>query len=182
MSSRNAACASDQSPANEFLDHAIEHARRRWSIIPVVGKKSKGLWKPFQEQPADERMLRQLFSAADITGLAVVTGSVSGGLAVRDFDLADSYEAWAAQHPNDASSLPTVQTARGMHVYGRLDEEVFANLGDGELRAACTHYVLLPPSVHPTGAVYRWVNPLPAGATPLPLLTDVARPDFPGHS
>src|SRR5262249_24086730 len=32
------------------------------------------------------------------------------------------------------------------------------------------HYVLVPPSVHPSGAVYSWTIPLPASGVPLPPL------------
>jgi hypothetical protein len=95
---------------------------------------------------------------------------VRGGLAVRDFDVAGAYSAWAAANPDDAARLPTVQTARGFHVYGRLEEETFDDLGDSELRADSGHYVLLPPSVHPSGHTYTWVHPLPDAPTPLPIL------------
>ena len=53
--------------------------------------------------------------------------------------------------------MPTVKTARGYHVYGRLEEEAFVTFADGELRADSGHYVVLPPSVHETCAVYSWV-------------------------
>jgi hypothetical protein len=154
--------------AGEFLGAALPYAARGWSIIPVIGKRPAGLWKPFQEHPADEPTLRRLFARKGITGVAVVLGKASGGLACRDFDRAVAYHQWAAAHPDDAASLPTVQTARGFHVYGLLAEEAFANLGDGELRADSGHYCLLPPSRHPDGPAYSWLVPLPAG--PLPAL------------
>lgn len=144
-----------------LLAHALAYADRGWSIIPVIGKQSAGLWKPFQIEPADENTLRRLFARQGVTGLAVVLGTVSGGLAVRDFDLVDAYRTWASEHPDDAKRLPTVKTARGFHVYGRLDEELFVTFADGELRADSRHYVLLPPSIHPDGEIYTWVNPLP---------------------
>src|SRR5262249_27906989 len=54
----------------------------------------------------------------------------------------------------------TVKTGRGFHVYGRLIEETYANLDDGELRADSRHYVVLPPSLHPDGILYHWTVPL----------------------
>jgi hypothetical protein len=105
-----------------------------------------------------------------VTGLAVVTGRVSGGLAIRDFDNSNAYRSWAESNPDDARLLPTVKTARGLHRYGSLDEEVFADLGDGGLRADCRHYTVLPPSMHPDGIPYEWQNPLPDLDTPLPWL------------
>ena len=61
-----------------------------------------------------------------------------------------------------------MQTARGFHVYCRCEFDYFADLGDGEFRGDAKHYVLLPPSKHPDGPVYRWLIPLPDG--PLPVL------------
>jgi hypothetical protein len=161
-----------------LLDHAIAYASRGLSIIPVAGKQSVGLWKPFQNRPADGKTLRRLFAGKRITGLAVVLGRVSGGLAVRDFDEATAYHDWAAQHPDDAGRCPTVKTVRGFHVYGRLGEELYVKLSDGELRADHGHYVVLPPSRHPEGQAYAWLNPLPNGSFPLlpeSLLTQARR-------
>ena len=136
-----------------LIDHALAYAARGWSIISVMGKKAAGLWMPFQEKAADEATLRQLFARPGITGVAVILGSVSGGLACRDFDVVDAYHAWAANNPQDAAVFPTVKTARGFHVYGHLNEDIFVDLDDGELRADSGHYVLLPPSIHP--GVYK---------------------------
>jgi hypothetical protein len=153
-----------------LVDHALAYARRGWSIIPVHGKKSTGLWKPFQRHPANEQLIRRQFAKKGATGLAVILGRVSGGLAVRDFDDADAYHAWAQANPGDAARLPTVKTPRGFHVYGRLDAENFIKYPDGELRADRKHYVVLPPSIHPSGEVYIWIIPLPGADDPLPIL------------
>src|SRR5258708_1406228 len=126
-----------------LLEHALAYAAQRaWSIIPVKAKKAAvSFWGPFQERPADDKTLRRLFAKKDITGLAVILGSVSGGLAARDFDQADAYHAWAARYPDQASILPTVRTQRGFHVYGYLDSEIFTKFDDGELRADSGHYI-----------------------------------------
>jgi hypothetical protein len=152
---------------NGLLDAALSYAHRGWSIIAVAGKRAVGRWKPFQQRPADDATLRRLFARPGVTGLAVVTGKVSCGLAVRDFDREDAYHAWATCHPDDAGWLPTVRTARGYHVYGRLDAEQYRTLGDGELRADSRHYVLAPPSIHPDGGDYVWTIPLRDAALPV---------------
>jgi Bifunctional DNA primase/polymerase, N-terminal len=153
-----------------LLDHALAYAARGWSVIPATGKKAGGLWKPFQTQPADEETLGRLFGKKGITGLAVILGDVSGGLACRDFDQRSAYRAWARRHPGLARSLPTVQTARGAHVYF-IGPEGFVDLGDaGSYRADSGHYTILPPSSHPDGPAYKWLVPLPDG--PLPVIQD----------
>ena len=154
-----------------LLHDALAYAERGWSVIPTIGKKpAVPSWRPFQQKPADGTTLHQLFARNGVTGLAVILGKASGGLAVRDYDLGDAYHAWATSHPDDAARLPTVKTARGFHVYGRLHEDTFIRFADGELRGDSLHYVLLPPSVHPDGSIYIWLYPLPEDGTPLPFL------------
>jgi hypothetical protein len=155
-----------------ILEAAIAYARRGWSIIPVVGKQPAGFWRPFQSRAADETTVKKLFSKNNITGVAVITGTVSGSLAIRDFDRADAYHAWVKANPADAAILPTVQTARGCHVYAAIDDEQFIDYGDGELRGDSGHYTLLPPSAHPDGGAYTWTVPLPPIGQALPRMPD----------
>src|SRR5262249_22319933 len=141
-------------PNGPLLEQAIEYAGRGYSVIPVSGKRAVGRWKPFQTQRPDKATIRRLFTNPNITGLAVITGRVSGGLAVRDFDEAEAYHTWANNNPGDADRLPTVKTGRGYHVYGRLEAEVFEKFYDGELRGTSRHIVVAPPSAHPDGHSY----------------------------
>ncbi len=150
-----------------LLDNALEYVAVGLSIIPTRGKKAACLWKKYQrERPSPETVLK-LFNRPNITGLAVVLGPASGGLACRDFDVQAAYDQWATAHPDLAQSLPTVQTARGQHVYFRAPgASGIQKLPDGELR--CSGGIcLLPPSLHPEGPTYRWQNPLPDGSLPI---------------
>jgi hypothetical protein len=149
----------------DLLSAALSCAARGWSVIPVIDKRSVGLWKPYQKRASDAKTLQRLFGQKGITGLAVILGNASGGLACRDFDRADAYHEWAASDPELAATLPTVKTARGFHVYFA-GPDGFETLPDGEYRADAGHYVLLPPSRHPDGLLYRWLVPLPAGKLP----------------
>ncbi|HMF15749.1 MAG TPA: bifunctional DNA primase/polymerase [Gemmataceae bacterium] len=149
----------------DLFRRALDYARRGWSIIATIGKKSASFWEPFQTKPADEKTLRRLFGKKGITGLAVIMGKVSGGLACLDFDDPVGYHKWAKGHADLATTLPTAQTSRGFHVYFR-GPEGFQRLADGEYRADSGHYCLLPPSRHPDGPLYRWIVPLPDGDLP----------------
>ncbi len=98
--------------------------------------------------------------------LGVILGPVSGDLACRDFDEADAYHAWTVDFPDLARTLPTVETARGFHVYFTAKVDKTTHYTDGELRGARSLCVL-PPSPHPDGEhQYRWIVDLPDG-TPL---------------
>jgi hypothetical protein len=152
----------------DLLRAALAYAARGWSVIPVRRKKAEFEWKRFQIERPAQALVRDWFSGRlnGITGVAVVLGRVSGGLACRDFDRLGSYESWAAAHPGLASALPTVATGRGRHVYFG-GPEGFKNLGDGEYRGDPGHYCVLPPSAHPDGPAYSWLIPLPDGDLPL---------------
>lgn len=162
-------CSRSTSHKYQLLDYALSYAQRGWAIMPMRGKRpAVNRWKPFQKNPPDENTLRKLFAQKNLTGIAVILGSASHGLANRDFDKADSYHRWAKENALEAKSAPTVRTKRGFHVYGKLDKDLFRNLDDGEFRADPGHYVMLPPSLHPdvVGLRYEWVVPLPSGELP----------------
>jgi hypothetical protein len=142
----------------DLLGAALQCLGRDIATIPVNGKKAAIKWKRYQTVMPTERELRQWFSNPKVSGLAVIH---SCNLVCRDFDKVESYEQWAAHHPNLANVLPTVETPRpGRHVYFR-GKPGFVSLadGDGEYRGDCKHYTLFPPSVHPSGLPYRWLIP-----------------------
>lgn len=162
---------------NTFLQAALAYARRDWSIIPIRHKPGTGgkqpalkAWKQYQVRRPTDAELCAMFNGQRLDGLAVILGDVSDGLVCRDFDVRAAYEKWADEHPDLAALLPTVETARGLHVYFLADVRRIIIYPDGELRGA--GYCLLPPSRHPSGATYRWLVPLPDG--PLPLVDPYA--------
>jgi hypothetical protein len=149
----------------------------RFSIIPVRGKHPVVPdWKRYQNRRPSDRELSRDFAPCDVSGLAVVFGPGSGGLAGRDFDTEAGYLEWSEAHPEIAGECPTVKTPRGYLVlcrlrgqvgFGRLD---FSGRLKGELRVSGC-YSLLPPSLHPCGQVYRWVGQAPSFDTDFPRLS-----------
>ena len=158
-----------------LLVAALDYHRRGWSLVPIAMAKKLPArkWTCYQSNRASKAQLQAWFGNGSQYGISVIFGEVSGRLASRDFDTLDAYEKWSADHPDLAKILPTVETRRGRHVYciaaaGSI-EAVRAALRkpgpgaipfrDGELRAGVGCYSVLPPSVHPTGHVYRWLIP-----------------------
>ena len=141
-----------------LLRQALQYHQLGWSIIPIPyrRKAAQVKWSKYQQTRADEKQLRKWF-AKDNRNIAVVLGSVSGNLACRDFDTMAEHELWAKNHPELARLLPTVKTAKGMHVYFKGPVHGIRRVPNGELRGA-GGYCLLPPSVHPSGATYEWRN------------------------
>jgi hypothetical protein len=97
--------------------------------------------------------------------IGIATGQASG-LLVLDIDGADGLT--ALQRLRDLNGLLpatlTVATGRGLHLYYALrqGEEVRCSSSEGLDVRGDGGYVVAPPSVHETGAVYRWVSPVAA--------------------
>lgn len=149
----------------DVLAAALDYHARGWCVIPAEGKRACTPWRKFQTKRPTEEQIRNWFGSGEATNIAIVLGDVSGGLVCRDFDQTKSYVAWSQAHPDLAKTLPTVWTPRGRHVYCRAPVEqdhgpgkAYLDLGDGEMRLkGC--YCVAPPSKHPAGFLYRWLNP-----------------------
>lgn len=142
----------------DTLGEALRLQRIGISVIPVGNEKKPAVprWKPFQHTPADERQVVDWFDRRDDLGLAIILGDVSGSLVVRDFDVGDSWQRWAAEYPKLEQMLPAVETSRERrHIYARIVGCPAITHADGELRAR-GQYVVAPPSIHPRGHRYRW--------------------------
>jgi hypothetical protein len=147
---------------------AYDYLDRGLSFIPLIGKEPVlSRWRRYQKHRPTKRTIKQwLKKYPEMTGWGIITGKVSGGLIIRDFDKPGGYPQWKAEHP-ELADLPAVQTGSGkFHVWARVEGEQPTKVlpdGEGELRGEVV-YTLAPPSLHPdTGKPYRWVVPLPDG-------------------
>jgi len=132
------------------------------ALIPIARASKRALtpWASFQTDPPAFEQVEQWARQFPGCNWAVLLGPPSAGLIALDFDDAASYARWAAAWPDVAQAAPTVKTARGVHVYlvgpaGQRTASMENYVGDVK---AAGGYVLLPPSVHPSGAVYRWLH------------------------
>ncbi len=148
---------------NTLIKQALDYHRLGWCVIPIPQrqKAARIKWKRFQSNRPDEAQLRKWFQN-NHSNIAVILGDVSGGLTCRDFDAMTEYETWTAGFPDLARTLPTVQTAKGMHVYFEGHVKGIRHIANGELRGS-GGYCLLPNSVHPDGPIYQWKIPLKNG-------------------
>ncbi len=138
-----------------LADAALELSNRfGWTIVPVRQKKPRVPWRPTLN-PSDTA---RLFHDPATTGIAAVLGDRSRGLVCRDFDDNQAFERWRERHPIPARTLPIAGTARGAHVYATIPGATTFKLADGEFRGE-GGIVVLPPSLHPSGSPYEWLNP-----------------------
>lgn len=150
--------------------NTYEAARRYHSAglspIPLDGKRPTVPWKEYQERVADNSELFEWFSDQEGVNIGLITGSISGGLLVLDWDDLKAFNTWAEEHP-ELVNTKTVETGGGgRHLYYRihhadgLTTQPFSwrDLHCGEIRSQ-GGLVVAPPSIHPgSGRSYRWLT------------------------
>lgn len=125
-------------------------------LIRSTAKKPKVSWKRFQAEKPEEKTIRRWFGSCDPerTGIAIVTGSISG------FDVVDADDDEAvAKAKKLFPNVPQAKTGRGAHFYFQhtngsrnfAKRDGFDFRGDGG-------YIIAPPSPHYSGTQYEWVN------------------------
>lgn len=131
-------------------------AYRRLGIatVPLRARSKRPLRRNWQR--ADESAWENVPADANV---GVLAGAPSGGLVVLDFDSPDLFVEELGMSPSSLSEhTVVVRSARGYHVYAyapglptRVPREGFSILSDGSLAVA-------PPSVHASGARYKFVG------------------------
>jgi replicative DNA helicase len=74
--------------SREIKDKAKEYLKAQLSVIPTKADKTPALitWKEKQSQRIKEEEVESLFSGANVKGLAIICGAISGNLEVIDVD------------------------------------------------------------------------------------------------
>lgn len=151
---------------NKLLMKAIEYLQvYKFSVIPINPRNKRPLlssWKRYQKNHPTVEELNRWWTKWPNANIGVVTGKISG-IIVFDTDKPEAVE-YLKKH---GGIPPTWQakTKKGYHFYFRYpSDEIDEN---EELRGVRLHdvgldvqsdgrYVIAPPSVHPTGALYEW--------------------------
>jgi hypothetical protein len=138
---------------NLAYETAIHWISLGFPILPVrfLGKRAMVDWKEYQDRLPRLDEVKKWFHSS-IMNIGLIVGN---GLVVIDFDIMDVFEHWLStfleKYPQGTYM---VKTRRGMHVY--VHTELQANNHHNPMLdiKAERGYVLIPPSVHPSGAVY----------------------------
>lgn len=141
-----------------MLTHALEYARRGWSVIPV-GRDKKPLvkWEPYQDVPASEESITEWWTKWPDANLGIITGAVSG-IVVVDIDSAEGEKSILEYIPNSIL-CPMVSTPRGRHLYFK--HPGFGVSNNAKVIPGCDFrgdggYVIVPPSVRGKEK-YEWI-------------------------
>lgn len=158
--------------ANPTLEAALLYIENGWALVPLAPKcktpchellpinpaTGKRGWQPLASSLATARDVESWFRRVPNLNIGVICGQASGGLVVVDFDKTP---------PTDWHSplTPRSVTGRGEHVFFRTSEPVPGHClvhnsqKLGEIRSD-GGYVVVPPSVHPSGQAYEWAEQL----------------------
>ena len=170
--------------ASMMREAALHYLRRGWSVFPIssVSKKPLVDWYEYQTRQPTEQEIHQWWQKYPSAGVGIVTGKVSN-LVVLDVD---------PKHGADPNYIdktyPTTIVARtgggGGHFYYSYpaDAEIHNSVGkkDGQqtgydIRAE-GGYVVAPPSLHPSGRRYEWLETGKKASQLPPTLLEMAQP------
>jgi len=146
-------------------DAALEY--REAGLVPIpVGrdKRPQVSWKKYQTEMPSEHDIQAWWTLWPEANVGLVMGR---GVFAVDVDGPEGEQA-LAQAGIDLSGLPTVRTARGRHVYvsGQEIPDRIGLLPKVDVRGQ--GYVVAPPSVHESGAMYFWEQPITGALRPGP--------------
>lgn len=146
---------------NSILEAALAYLRRGWSVIPLRQRDKRPIlpsWQEYQSRRPTEGEVRAWWDHWPEANAGVVTGLVSG-VVVLDLDGSDAVEIVKAR---GMPETPVAATWKGWHVYlaypvpGPVPNAVRV-LGNMDVRGD-GGYVVVPPSLHPSGRRYVWAK------------------------
>jgi KaiC/GvpD/RAD55 family RecA-like ATPase len=148
----------------DLLAVAQTYAARGWQIFPVAGKLPTTPHGVL-DAATDAATLRSWFeNPGRATGLALATGTPSGAF-VLDLDSEDAVTTIKGLAGTDGvPPTVTAKTKRGYHLLFSMPADgsdvrnSASKIGPGIDVRGTGGYIVLPPSTHPDGGSYRWVN------------------------
>ena len=159
---------------SEFLKAALLYLKLGFSVIPIRAREKKPLlaWEEYQNRRATEEEIKAWRSRWPDSNIGLTTGEVSG-LVVFDLDSIEAKDKFKELIPDyDLATVPRSRTGKGWQLFFKHPGTPIRNRagiipgldvrGDGG-------YVVVPPSIHPNGKVYRWEIPINGELPELPV-------------
>lgn len=142
---------------DELRHTALEWRRNGYSVFPIElrGKRPLVRWSLYANAPAPASQLVRWFKGN--LNMAVACGG-DRHLTVVDFDTQSGYYKMLSRVNSDIRGIIDgtykVKTGRGLHVYFNVESRSRKNVEDKIDIKGDGGYVLVPPSLHPSGSVY----------------------------
>ena len=153
-----------------LLEYAISYKSLGISVFPMISKTKKPLvkWKKYQSELPTDDQLQMWFK----DGLERGIGCATGKIVVID---CDSEEAIVFAEKKGMPTTVCSLTRRGRHYFYKVPDNMIIPCipqskfcgGVGIDIKGMGGLVVMPPSVHTTGFVYKWIN----GPTELPMMS-----------
>lgn len=156
----------------DFMDEAMALAARGFAVFPLQPKDKKPLGgsNSFKDATTDRDSIKTSWTKTPNANIGLATGAPSG-VFVLDVDGPEGEKSLRDLEAEHGPLPETLQssTGRGRHILltapcslgisaGKLGPKLDTR-GDGG-------YIVAPPSIHPTGATYSWINSTPLADPP----------------
>lgn len=133
------------------------------TLLPTISEGEEGSakrsWKPYQTTPATQEEVA-IWWRDQTCNVGIVTGTVSG-IVVLDLDNAAAIR---VAYERGIPQTPHASTGKGLHIYFRAPASRLGNRAgfdptvEGFDFRGEGGYVVAPPSIHPNGSVYTWLQ------------------------
>jgi hypothetical protein len=139
---------------------AVAYARRGWYVFPVAPRGKTPITKRgMLDASTDTDLVAAWWERRPQANIGVACGP--SGLLVVDLDGEDAVRGWAdlaARHGGHERTL-VARTGKGFHGYFRGEGRSSAGrIGPRIDTRGAGGYVIAPPSVHGSGAIYQWID------------------------
>jgi archaellum biogenesis ATPase FlaH len=162
-----------------ILNYAKFYYSQGFSVIPLKprGKEPVIKWIEYQKRKPTEQQIIDWFGYGLIYNIGIITGKISN-LVVVDLDFEEGLK---FAEENNFPLTPAVKTFKGYHLYYAYKEGVrnaqkikgykIDIRGEGG-------YVVAPPSIHPNGVKYEWVEGRSIKEVPLSQLPKIFTEEY----
>lgn len=109
-------------------------------------------------------------------GVSLVMGDLSKNVVALDFDDPRAYDEWAAKYPAIVAQTAVASTPNGYHVLLRCKEIPWNGKAVNNQAIDVISqgwYIVVWPSIHPSGEMYQWITPPWDGIAEINKLEDV---------
>lgn len=147
-----------------MLDAALAYAARGWHVFPLLERDKRPRFiGAYKRATTDAAQIRRWWRQWPLANIGLATGAASG-IWVLDVDGEageQSYVELVRPH-GGAPETRMVATSKGYHLYWRLGDAADPGRRIGARPGldiiGGQGYLLAPPSVHPSGQTYQWLD------------------------